>query len=162
MEETVYLGYKGKATNKWLIIAYLFSLLVFASQAILMILQRRPLALLYAAFLLVFVIAGITLLIYSRRSGVPRVELGEAGVAIKPAFLEKRRSFSSNEIDHLEIHPSRVDLFLKTDPRRAIAMSAFDYGENRRLKSLLKEFAAAHAIPCTETGASATRRETPH
>ncbi len=164
MEQIVYLSLDGKGTARRQIIIYLLALLLLASQTILNLVQKRPLAPLFATALLITVIAGIALWFQSSRSGVPRLVLTDNALLLKLTSFGKLRTITAAEIGRFTFHPARCDLFLKAGTGSAIPIAAQAYAENKRLLVLLKEFAAANRIPCTEAAtASQTRRSSaPH
>ncbi|HNW60322.1 MAG TPA: hypothetical protein PKI62_11645 [bacterium] len=164
MDETIYLGDDPKRSMKWPIISFLLAFFAIALQTAASLIQHRPWAPIYAVLLLASLLSGIYVLMHTRRNGLPRLVIQESSLHLKPGLWAKLRSIAAAEIDHFAIHPSRVDLFLKTESHQAIPLSCYNFAENKRLKSVLKAFAEQHRIPCTETASSSatSRLSAPH
>lgn len=150
MINTVYLGYDAKGSIKWSIAAYALGLLALGSQAVSALVQEREYALLIAALFLAAILAGIVMGIMTRRQGSPRITIDKTALEIKLTLLSRLHTITSGEISRLACHPSRVEIFLKAEPGHPISLAPQHYEANKQLKLLLKEFATANHIPCTD------------
>ena len=150
MENMVYLGYYKKGSAKLSILTYILATLAIGMQMAAALIEGRSYAPIYTGLFAASVIAGICMGIYTWRSGIPRVILNESTLTVKLTPASLLRTVSSGEIDHIDFHPSRMELFLQDVTGKPVILAPQNYDENRRLKALLREFATANHILLNE------------
>lgn len=161
MEKTVYLGYYEKKAVKWSLFGYILGILTMTATTIRMIMAHDPDLPWFLAFFLGAASLGIIYRILIKVRGLPRITVGDKSLTLLQSVLSRPARIPVVEIDQLQVRPSRIQLYLKGGAGKAITLTPSNYEETKRLKELLRNFAAANGIPFSEEAAHPSSPKTP-
>ncbi|NLP08860.1 hypothetical protein GX408_00545 [bacterium] len=150
MEKTVYLGYYEKKAMKWSLFGYLLGILTMTGTTIRMIMKHDPDLSWFLTFFLGAASLGIIYRILIHVRGLPRITVGDKNLTLLQSVLSRPARIPAVEIDQLKARPSRIQLYLKGHADEPIALTPSTYEESKRLKTLLRNFAAANDVPFSE------------
>ncbi|HPN33576.1 MAG TPA: hypothetical protein PK843_03625 [bacterium] len=161
MEKTVYLGYYEKKTLKWSLFGYVLGLVAMSATTIRMIMAHDPDLPWFLAFFLGAASLGIIYRILIYVKGLPRITVADKSLTLLQSVLSKPVRIPAVEIDQLQFHPSRIQLYLKGRGGKPIALTPSTYEETRRLKELLRTFASANGVAFSETASPTSSAKAP-
>lgn len=162
MEKTVYLGYYEKKAVKWSLVGYILGIVIMSGTTIRMIMAHDPDLPWFIAFFLGAASLGLIYRILIHVKGLPRVTVADNSLTLLQSILSKQAQISAAEIDQLVVQPSRILLYLKGGLGKPLTLTPSTYEETRRLKELLRNFAAANGIPFSEEASQPSSAKAPH
>jgi len=161
MEKTMYLGYYEKKAVKWSLIGYILGILTMTGTTIRMIMAHDPDLPWFLVFFFGAASLGIIYRILIHVRGLPRITVGDHSLTLLQSVLSRPARIPALEIDQLQARPSRILLYLKGGVGKHTALTPRTYEETRRLKELLRTFAAANQIPFSEEAAHPSSPKAP-